>query len=292
MVSAMPAYDNLWSRSIQGRSPRGSMDGSRRTRGLVVAGLSAVVLLVAAACGTTNPAPSATTATTMPLTTSTTVTSTGCPTAGQVGSPETVLAVPGCRYVFSLGQGDVVDLAITIPHGAPAPTAPGPSHIPWILGGDGLGMLVATGPGSSIALIPGWLSKMAATPFASSRADVTAMPADYLAYLRTMPGLSVSAPQAVSLGGLKGQVVSISVGTLPPEAARAVCNQSGIYPCIMLEHNLLTSIELNQGDIGEIAVLDTPSGQIEAVWDAPATTDPATIALHKTAFRSIELRTS
>jgi hypothetical protein len=194
--------------------------------------------------------------------------------------------------VFSLGQGAGVDLAITIPLGAPAPTPPGPSHIPWILGGDGSGMLVATGPGSSIALIPGWLSKMAATPFASSRADVTAMPADYLAYLRTMPGLSVSAPQAITLGGLKGQVVSIRVGTLPPEAAGAACNGSGNVPCIMLEHDLLTSIELNQGDIGEIAVLDTPNGQIEAVWDAPATTDPATVALHEAAFRSIGLRTS
>jgi len=196
----------------------------------------------------------------------------------------------GCRYAFALGSSDA-KTDITVAMKTPALPAI------WMVGIQSLGGVGGVGggfdatPTAAISVAPLWLQKLPPGPFApAGQGALKPMVADYLAYLATLPGLMVSAPAPITVAGLSGQVATIAVGPLPPEAKTAACFVEMKQPCIVLNASTAGGEFLLEGDTAEIAVLDTPRGKLSVDWNASGTVDPALRAALMAAIRDITVK--
>lgn len=191
-------------------------------------------------------------------------------------------AKPGCSYRFRLG--DVTkknDLEASL-------TTPSNLGDGWTQVGDTASFGFYNGE-LTVGATALWVTQMAATPFAKP-GELRPMVDDYLAMIAALPGVTVSAPAAITIAGMDGRVVRVKVGTLPPEAATAACVRFDRKPCLMLDATSASANYMNQGSIAEIAVVDSLRGKLLLMWTAPGDTPSSMTDALAASLRSLTLR--
>jgi hypothetical protein len=265
--------------------------GATTTKAAAVTATKATTTTAAATTTTApiNTTSAATSVSTSPTTSVTTTIDPAACTAGLLPVKNGIgPARAGCRYRFDFGKSATqTDLAVTLAvplSGESWRVNFGYDYYGGVAGGFFLGP-------EEVGLYADalWRLNVPTSPLAA-RPTYQPMVTDMLGYVAGLPGVTLTPPKPITVGGLNGQVVSYTVGTLPAAASQTECFGATKRPCFPLVGlGGFGSTDLHEGDDGEMALLDTPRGQILLIWWSPASFSGATRTALAASMRDMKM---